>query len=294
MPQRQRSSSSLPPYSSSTHSDNPTTNEKTRLDISQRLERKLTAYNASEVFWKRWLFEILSLLVSTVCMTAIIVVYVYIKNKPLAQLGSLLAFVNILGKVASAALIVPTTEALGQLKWNWFHKSNAMYDFEIFDKATRGPWGAAMLLYRTKGRSLAALGAMLILLLLAIDSFLQQVVDLPERWYLTEEHGMARRTLRYAPDIPAVFSDGYPLSEVDPDVKNTLIKFFYGNGTQPVPYGNASRTDIPMVSEFLIYIQTTRERYGVSGLDVLTSSQTQANSCDRIGMSDRQLHLAGL
>ncbi|KAF2626259.1 hypothetical protein BU25DRAFT_297075, partial [Macroventuria anomochaeta] len=51
--------------------------------------------------------------------------------------GDLLTFANILEKVASATLIVPTTEALGQLKWNWFHKSNAMYDFEIFSQLAR-------------------------------------------------------------------------------------------------------------------------------------------------------------
>lgn len=250
MLQRQPSSTSLPCHSSSTNSDKATTDEKTKLDLTQRLERKLAACNASETLWKRWLFETLSLLVSMSCMTALIIIYVVIKNKPLAELGDLLSFANILGKVASAALIVPTTEALGQLKWNWFHESNAMYDFEIFDKATRGPLGAAMLLYRTKGRSLAALGAMLILLLLAIDSFLQQVVELPERWYLTAERGMARRTIRYAPDIPAVFSEGYPMIEADGDLKNVLKKFFYGNGTQPVPYGNATKTDLPIVSYF--------------------------------------------
>ena len=54
----------------------------------------------------------------------------------------------------------------------------------MFDEATRGPWGAAILLYRTKGRSLASLGAVLILHLLAIDSFFQQTVDLPKRWAL--------------------------------------------------------------------------------------------------------------
>lgn len=50
---------------------------------------------------------------------------------------SLLAYTNALGKTASAALIVPTSEALGQLNWSWFSKSRAIWDFEIFDKASR-------------------------------------------------------------------------------------------------------------------------------------------------------------
>jgi hypothetical protein len=70
-------------------------------------------------------------------MGAIIGIYLEAKDRPMSQAGSFLTYTNILGKVASAALIVPTTEALGQLKWNWFQKSNAMWDFEIFDKASR-------------------------------------------------------------------------------------------------------------------------------------------------------------
>jgi hypothetical protein len=111
--------------------------KKVPLDFTQRLERKLAEYNASENVFKRWLFEILCWFVSAVCMGAIIGLYVWTKDRPMAQVGNLLTYTNTLGKVASAALIVPTSEALGQLKWNWFQKSNAMWDFEIFDKASR-------------------------------------------------------------------------------------------------------------------------------------------------------------
>lgn len=106
------------------------------LDFTQRLERKLAEYNASENAVKRWLFEILCWCVSAICMGAIVAIYALIKDKPMAG-TSLLVYTNALGKVASAALIVPTSEALGQLKWNWFSKSRAMWDFEIFDKASR-------------------------------------------------------------------------------------------------------------------------------------------------------------
>lgn len=111
--------------------------EKSRLDITQKIERKLAEYNASSNFLKRWLFEISSWLVSAVCMGAIVGIYVWLKDRPMSDVGQLLTYTNILGKVASAALIVPTSEALGQLKWNWFHSSREMWDFEIFDKASR-------------------------------------------------------------------------------------------------------------------------------------------------------------
>ena len=162
--------SSIPPlYSPAEPSQPALVNSK--LDGPQRLENKLAEFNSSRNVLKRWFFEITAWIVSALCLCAIVTTYIVVKDRPLNQLGSTLVITNILGKVATAALIIPTTEALGQLKWNWFHTSNAIWDFEIFDKATRGPWGAAMLLYRTKGRSLASLGAIIILLLLAIDSF---------------------------------------------------------------------------------------------------------------------------
>ena len=219
-----------------------------KLDVPQRLENKLAEFNASRNVFKRWFFEISAWIVSALCLCAIVTTYIIVKERPLAELGSVLAITNILGKVATAALIIPTTEALGQLKWNWFNTSNAIWDFEIFDKATRGPWGAAMLLYRTKGRSLASLGAIIILLLLAIDSFLQQTIDLPERWALQKASGRLRRTIRYQNTQRDLYSDGLLWAEGDRDVILATDRFFYDNGTRPVESGNGTAPEIPIVS----------------------------------------------
>jgi drug/metabolite transporter superfamily protein YnfA len=146
-------------------------------------------------------------------MVAVVGVYIHLKDAPISspRSGLLLTLANVFGKIASVALIVPTTEALGQLKWNWFHESKAMWDFEISDKATRGPWGAVMLLFRTKGRSLAALGALLVVLLLAIDTFLQQVVDFPDRWSLQGAVSTLPVTVRYNSGTEDVFEMVLPL-----------------------------------------------------------------------------------
>lgn len=220
---------------------------KSSLDFTQRIERKLAKYNASDNVFKRWLFEIISWLVSALCMIAIMLIYVRVKDHPISEQGSFLTWTNVLGKISSAALIVPTSEALGQLKWSWFHNSKAMWDFEIFDKASRGPWGAVMLLYRTKGRSLAALGALLILSLLAIDTFFQQVVDLPEEWTLQSTAAVAPLTVFYDPDNPPQYQGGYEMAQMDRDMSLTINKFSFSNGTQPVKFGNGTRPDIPLV-----------------------------------------------
>lgn len=188
----------------------------------------------------------LSWLVSAMCMAAIVGIYLFLKDRPASDIGDLLTYTNVLGKIASAALILPTSEALGQLKWNWFHNSKAMWDFEIFDKASRGPWGAIMLLFRTKGRSLAALGALLIVLLLAIDTFFQQVVELPERRIIQEGSAIPRLS-RYRPEYLTEYSQGYETQQYDTFAYVSARPFFYTNGTQPIPSGNGTRPEIPLI-----------------------------------------------
>lgn len=226
---------------------------KPTLDFTQRLERKWAEYNASQNVVRRWLFEIISWLLSALCMGTMIGIYLRINRQALSNSDKLLTLANILGKVASAALIVPTSEALGQLKWNWFHESSqAVWDFEIFDKASRGPWGAALLLYRTKGRSLAALGALLIVLLLAVDSFFQQVVELPTRWTL-QDTSVLPITIRYEPDVAKVYQEGAEMNVADKDMGLVVDKFSFANGTQPNVFGNGTRPEIPLVSTISCY-----------------------------------------
>jgi hypothetical protein len=103
-----------------------------------------------------WLLELVSWVFSALCMTTIISVLWYYDNKELPQWGfgvTLNVFISIFSNLARAALLLPTAEALGQLKWNWFRReSKTMMDFEILDSASRGPWGAFVLLVRTRGR----------------------------------------------------------------------------------------------------------------------------------------------
>jgi hypothetical protein len=229
-----------------TESLNALENTKPSLDFTQRAEKKLAEYNASNNVFKRWLFEIVSWCISAACMVAIICIYLRIKDHPLSQSESYLNWTNVLGKVSSAALIVPTSEALGQLKWNWFHESKAMWDFEIFDKASRGPLGALMLLFRTKGRSLAALGALLIVLLLAIDTFFQQVATFPSKWTLHELPGEIPYVIRYDPPFQLEFQGGWETARYDSNIMPVVLPFLYMNGSKPIPFGTNFRPDIPL------------------------------------------------
>jgi hypothetical protein len=54
--------------------------------------------------------------------------------------------------------------------------------------------------------------------------------------------------VRYEPGISNEYQDGIPTAKKDPDLFQVVEKFSYGNGTQPVPFGNGTRPDIPLVS----------------------------------------------
>ena len=189
----------------------------------------------------------------TVTPGAIIGLLYYLHDQSFNKWPPGLTIITVLSKVASGELILPISEAIGQLKWTWFHgkKSRDAFDFEIFDKASRGAWGSFMLLCRTKGKSLAALGALLTVLLLAIDTFFQQVTDLPERWKLQGD-SFIPRIIRYEPKVEYLydtsFMDNEPSSIVNSDLKTALSSFFYDkNGTFPLKIGNATQAEIPLV-----------------------------------------------
>jgi hypothetical protein len=110
----------------------------------------------------------------------------------------------------------------------------------------RGPLGAALLLFRTKGRSLAALGALLIVLLLAIDTFFQQVVEFPHRWALQPTTGAIPRVVEYQSMYLPEYWEEWETNQSDKDFRPIVQEFLYGNGTQPTTFGNGTRPDIPL------------------------------------------------
>ena len=79
---------------------------------------------------------------SAICMMIIIIMLWKVDGEALPKwkLGiSINAFISIFSGFAKSALLLPTAEALGQLKWSWFTNKRRMLDFEVLDSASRGP-----------------------------------------------------------------------------------------------------------------------------------------------------------
>jgi hypothetical protein len=79
---------------------------------------------------------------------------------------SLNTIVAIYVVILKASILLVTAEGIGQLKWSWFSRDvRPLEDLVKFDDATRGPYGAGVLLWRLRtDHLLSSLGAIIIIL----------------------------------------------------------------------------------------------------------------------------------
>ena len=143
-----------------------------------------------KLHWRRlvlntWLLETSTIIFSVTCLVAIAVVLgVYDgKTPPHMSYGvNLNAIVSVLASASKSSLLCAVAATLGQLKWCWFKEDQRLQDLQAFDDASRGPGGSSTFLFLTKP-SLASIGALVTVLALAFDPFVQQVIQYPTRTY---------------------------------------------------------------------------------------------------------------
>lgn len=109
-----------------------------------------------------WIWEILALLVSFLALTMIVLILYLYQGRSLVDwpyaitMNSLIA---ILSTIMKAALFVPVAASVSQAKWDWFHRreGQTLADMEIYDQASRGPWGALRMLAEIRWRYIISL-----------------------------------------------------------------------------------------------------------------------------------------
>ncbi|KAK1585251.1 uncharacterized protein LY79DRAFT_591627 [Colletotrichum navitas] len=98
----------------------------------------------------------------------------YRKEKFRLTINSLLSMLSVLG---STCAMIPVTKSLGQLKYLWFmEQDRKLADLEVFDSASRGKFGSAMLIWKLRFKHLAVLGGLASLLALAYGPFVQNLL----------------------------------------------------------------------------------------------------------------------
>jgi hypothetical protein len=133
-----------------------------------------------------WWWEIGAAALSMLSMLLIIVVLVKINNRPLQtwrlpiQPNSLIAIFTTAGKTA---MMVPAAACIAQLKWRHFHRrARRLNHLQLFDDASRGPWGSIMMIYGIRSQALLASAfAVITLVALGIEPSAQQILAFPQK-----------------------------------------------------------------------------------------------------------------
>ncbi|KAF6822860.1 hypothetical protein CPLU01_11754 [Colletotrichum plurivorum] len=140
--------------------------------------------SAGEIFDGWWL-ETICCLLSVACLATLIVFLGIYDNQPLPELPSGITVntvIALLSTIARTAFTIPVAEGLSQCKWNWFkQKPRPLRDLDLFDQASRGPWGSLSLLVRTKGWLIGIFSAILLVSSVGTSTLTQSAVSYPTR-----------------------------------------------------------------------------------------------------------------
>jgi hypothetical protein len=106
--------------------------------------------------------------------------------------------IGIFTTLLKTTMMVPIATCLSQLKWShYFNHAQPLNHLQLYEEASRGPWGSAMILFFLRGKPVvASLFAFVTITALAIDPFAQQILETQSRRVelrnVTAEIGIAR------------------------------------------------------------------------------------------------------
>ncbi|OQE05885.1 hypothetical protein PENVUL_c021G08489 [Penicillium vulpinum] len=126
-----------------------------------------------------FIWEGLALVISLVLLITITIVLSQFDGRPQPTWNyvSLNSLISWLSTISKGCVLFATSEALGQLKWVWFtQKTRSLPDLGTFDRATRGFYGSAELIWSLRAKHFAVLGSLAVILALAIDPFTQNLI----------------------------------------------------------------------------------------------------------------------
>lgn len=128
-----------------------------------------------------WWMEVLTICISTGCMVGLVAILANFQNRLTTEWTffiSINAVVAIFITAARATLLATVSVCLSQEKWSHFNNNRArrLQDLNIIDRASRGPLGSIQMLFSVSW-GVATVSAVVIILSLLTDSFVQQVVS---------------------------------------------------------------------------------------------------------------------
>jgi hypothetical protein len=155
-----------------------------------------------------WVPEILSCSCSLATLSSIVVILWKANGKPVPHWTlsiSLSAIIAILSTVSAAAMMHNVSAFISQLKWLYFQRRpRTLYHLELFDEASRGPYGSMRFLCQVKW-NLATIGAFITVLRLGFSPLVQQAIQLESQTvYLPDIQATLGHTHKYMRDFAGI------------------------------------------------------------------------------------------
>ncbi|KAG8162585.1 hypothetical protein KVR01_008350 [Diaporthe batatas] len=182
-----------------------------------------------------WFWEVVATIFAIGAVASIIALLARYEGQPLPKWPyaiTLNALIAVLTTVANAAMAVPLSSGLGQLKWERMKNNYArLVDMEVLDEASRGAWGAINMLVRLRGGLHGSLGAVAVIVALFLSPFAQQVVvyrTLPQK---SEAGATNYRAMNFTVALPSVDST-VPFVPVLP-IKSAVYNGLFAENNKP-------------------------------------------------------------
>ncbi|KAI0185093.1 hypothetical protein EV127DRAFT_503359 [Xylaria flabelliformis] len=185
------------------------------------------AANYSGIWVSMWLWEILSIVLSGICIILIFVILKIHNQKPVPHFAygiTLNAIISTLTTFSKSLLLVSVAAAISQLKWHRFQNKEGrrIIDTQRFDDASRGPWGSLVFLAGPSRWSLASMGALVSILALAFEPFTQQLTTYPVRKTMLLTPGAGSLNLHRAKHYPDVYQSDSEINDAYGNIENRM------------------------------------------------------------------------
>lgn len=131
--------------------------------------------------WSNWKWEIANSAISIMALAATIGTLLPHQNQPLPQwpfhisINTLLSIYSVVLK-GSATFVIQS--CISQHQWLWLRQQRPLTDIMRYDSAGRGVWGSSQwLMLRRLQQPLTAVGALIVVLMVAVDPFFQALLQ---------------------------------------------------------------------------------------------------------------------
>ncbi|KID61446.1 hypothetical protein MAN_09211, partial [Metarhizium hybridum] len=157
-------------------------------------------------FWKVWILEMACILLSFSTFILIVMVLSKFDQQSVPDLPlkvTLNTMLSFLVTLAKAAFMFPVSIAISRAQWSWFLQERPLYDFHVFDQASRGTWGSLVLLWRIRCSHFIALGAILMVVSTLTSPVTQLAINYAVRDVVAsgEANTFAVRTIKSPQDL---------------------------------------------------------------------------------------------